>query len=258
MSRIEIQGKPEVDDDDRRFVVLAVAGAAKAVERLGGSLLRVGHRARQRSRGCAGLGRVQRVQRITDDWVVGQETVEALIGFARSSEVATARLETPPGIDNAQGGGVVIIGRLQASLRLGGVAQHVMDQPCVIIPEGGDRAIAAQALQCLDGACPLARAGEGPCGQQGRGDVGCPAASAATQPFARLLELAVLDGTDGQRHLRQPVGRITLEDALRRAEGIRHRAIGEEGDERALDQFLIARIGPQGLAQKCGGSAGIA
>ena len=70
--------------------------------------------------------------------------------------------------------------------------------------------------------------------------------------------LRAFSDADAEGELRKPVERFARDEPLGGAEGLGHRAVGEEGDEGALQQLLVARIGLDGLAEEGRRGRGVA
>ncbi len=97
-------------------------------------------------------------------------------------------------------------------------------------------------------ALDVAGADIGPGVQQDRGEIALAQVAAAVEVLARPGEIARLDVAHGQRQPRGAVLRVARDEFLRQGETVGHVAVEQRGDEGALDQFEILRVGAQGFA----------
>ena len=102
---VEIEREPEIDHG-REFVALLAAGGAKTIEHFGRAFPGI---LDQRIKRFAGLDVGARGG---DDWMVGENLIEGLIGPQRFVAVAVADHETGIGIDKTQSVLVGGVGRL--------------------------------------------------------------------------------------------------------------------------------------------------
>ncbi len=114
-----------------------------------------------------------------------------------------------------------------------------------------------QPVGGLDRLVGIVAAGPRPGGEQDRGDIAAAGVAAAREMRAGGGELALLQGARAQRQLGEAVLGIDAHEPFGQREGLRHVAIGERGDEGALQQDGVARIGAERLAEIGGGGAGV-
>ena len=114
-----------------------------------------------------------------------------------------------------------------------------------------------QPVGGLDRLVEVVAAGPGPCGEQDGGDVAPARVAAAREMGAGGRELTLLEGAHAKRQLGEAVLGIGAHEPFGQREGLRHFAIGERGDEGALQQDGVARIGAERLAEIGGGRAGV-
>lgn len=233
------QGEAQIDHR-RQFVALAAASGAEAVERpLGRALLDIAHHGVELAPGGEiGLRRID--QRMTR-----QNLRESGVGAPGLIRIAVPGHEAGVGVDEAQRVLLAVVGRLHALRRLGAQAADIGDERAVVRAEDGEGFL-LELIDEIDGALGFARADEGPGRQQRRGEVALAAGAALAEMLARLLPLLRLDRANAEGEMREAVRGLKLEQALGERESGVEIAIGEIGDEGALDQLRVARIVARG------------
>ncbi len=159
------------------------------------------------------------------------------------------RLEAGVGVGEPHRVHVELVGRLQPLRRLAAVVADIGHQPAVEQPVDRELRL-GEAVDRLQRLLQVAVAHIGPGGEQGRREVGIP------PPAARLLEMAarrdelpVPERPDAERQEGERVVGIALQHALRQAEGLVEGAILHRGDEGPLQEFGVAGIFPERLAE---------
>ena len=187
-----------------------------------------------------------------------QDLVEILEYLQRLVPGGIARGPIAVGLDRAQRIAVELVGALQALARFLLVVGKVQDQSGVQILEDGVPVRSGQPIDGLDRRLDLVGAVEGPGRKQGRRQIRDRPAHRLRQMLARGRILLLLDGADAEHQPRDAVAVVDLHDAVGELHRVLDLAVREHGQEGALQQFRVLRIGFQRGAIIGRGGPGIA
>ena len=232
----EVQRELQID---QREILAAAAGQrrADAVKRLGGAGLR---RIDQRRQLLAGLGFAQAFQH---QRMPRQLLVEGLVDRRRRRLVLVARQPARIVVGHAQHGIVELVGPLQAHAGVLFLAREFEDHAGVQILEDRIPFRTGQLVDIGDRRLGVAGAVAGPARQQRRHQIG-------DRPANRLIDVGCAAGVFLQLQIahadHQPghaIGFVDRQDAVGELDGLVDIAVRERGDEGAIEQFVVLRIG---------------
>ena len=177
-----------------------------------------------------------------------QQFVESLIGALGLGQIAAARHDAGIGIHNAQRRLLGLIDDLDALHRLGLLAVEVEHQSRMIIAEQA-KTVITQLVDRLDRTLGIIGTEIGPARQQGRRNVALTSAATVGERRPRGLIALGLHGLGAKHKMGEAVFGVALDHAVSEKTCIIHIAIGQCRNKGAFQQFAIAWIEPQRLAE---------
>ena len=234
--RLEIERKLQVD---KRQILAAAASdrGAETIERLGGAGLRRINERRQL------LARRQVLHFRRDERMVGHCLVEFLINLQRFILAAVARQKACVSLDGTQRRRVGLVGALVALGRILAVVAEIEDQAAVQVLEDRVPIRAGEVVEGIDRAARIAGAGQRPCRQQRRRQIGYRAAHRLRETLAGERVLLLLERPHADDQPRDAVGAVDLDQPVGKLAGFLDITVGEDGEEGAAEEVGIARIG---------------
>ena len=239
---------------DQRQVLAAAAGqcCADAVQRLGRAGLR---RIDQRRQLLAGPGVAQPFLHQRMPW---QLLVERLVNGGRRRAVLVARQPARIGVGHAQHRIVELVGALEPRAGILVLVGCLQNHTGVEILEDRIPFRAGQLVDIGDRRLGIARAVARPARQQRRHQVGDRSADRLVDVDLRgriFLQLEVAHADDQPR---DAVRLVHRQDAIGKLDRFIDVAIGKRGDEGAIQQLIVLRIGAQRGAIEGRGGSGVA
>ena len=237
---IGLQIKRELQIDQRQ-ILAAAAGQrrADAVQRLGGTGLR---RLDQRRQLLAGL---HLAQAFLHQRMPRQLLVERLVDAGRRRRVLVARQPARIGVGNAQHGIIELVGALEAAAGVLFLVGEFQDHAGVQILEDRIPFRAGQLVDIGDRRLGVAGAIGGPARQQRRHQIGDRSADRLIDVDLRGRVFLLLEVADADHEAGDAVGLVQRQDAVGELDGLVDVAIRQRGDEGAVEQLVVLRIGAQ-------------
>ena len=228
---------------DQRQILAAAAGqrGADAVQRFGGTGLRRIHQRRQL---LAGLGLANAFQH---QRMARQFLVERLVDAGRSLSVLVARHPARIGVGHPQRGIVEFVGALQTHAGIFFLAREFEDHAGVQILEDRIPFRSGQLVDVGDRGLGVAGAVGGPARQQRRHQIGDRSAHRLIDVDLGGRVFLLLQVARADHQPRHAVVLVDGQDAVGELYGLVDIAFGERGDEGAIEQLVVFRIGA-----KCG------
>ena len=239
---------------DQRQVLAAAAGqrGADAVQRLGRAGLR---RIDQRRQLLAGLGVAQP---FLHQRMPRQLLVERFVNAGRRRAILVARQPARIGVGHAQHRIVELVGALEPRAGILVLARDLEDHAGVEILEDRIPFRAGQLVDTGDRRLGIARAVARPARQQRRHQVGDRPADRLVDVELRGRIFLLLEVAHADHQPRDAVRLVHRQDAIGKLDRFIDVAIGQRGDEGAVQQFVVLRIGAQRGAIECRGGSGVA
>ncbi len=226
---------------DQRQILAAAAGqrGADAVQRLGRAGLR---RIDQRRQLLAGLGVAQP---FLHQRMPRQLLVERFVNAGRRRAVLVARQPARIGVGHAQHRIVELVGALEPRAGFLFLARGLEDHAGVEILEDRIPFGAGQLVDTGNRRLGIARAVARPARQQRRHQVGDRSADRLVDVELRGRIFLLLEVAHADHQPRDAVRLVHRQDAIGELDGLVDVAIGQRGDEGAVQQFVVLRIGAQ-------------
>ena len=251
MIGLQIQRELQID---QRQILAAAAGerCADAVQRLGrAGLCRID----QRRQLLAGLGLAQA---FLHQRVPRQLLVEGLVDAGRRRAVLVARQPARIGVGNAKHGIVELVGALKARPGILFLARNLEDHAGVEILEDRIPFGAGQLVDIGDRCLGIAGAIGRPARQQRRHQIGDRPADRLVDVDLRGGIFLLLEVAHADHQPRDAVGLVHRQDAVGELDGLVNVAIRQRGDEGAVEQFVVLRVGAQRRAIERRSRSGVA
>ena len=250
MIGVEVQRELQID---QREILAAAARQrrADAIERLGGASLR---RIDQRRQLLAGLGFTQA---FLDQRMARELLVEGLVDAGCRRLVLVARQPARIGVGHPQHGIVELVGALQTNAGVLFLAGQFEDHAGVQVLEDRVPFRTGQLVDIGDGGLAVAGAVTGPARQQRRDQIGDRPADGLVDVELRGRIFLLFQVAHADHQPRHAIGFVDGEDAIGKLDGLVDIAIGERGNERAIEQFIVLRIGAKRRAIECRRRVGV-
>ena len=245
-----LQIERELQIDQRQILAAAARQrGADAVERLGGAGLR---RIDQRRQLLAGPGLAQAFQH---QRMPRQFLVERLVDRDGGGLILVARRPARIFVDHAQHGIVELVGALEALAGVLVLAGELEDHAGVQVLEDRVPFGSRQLVDIGHRRLGVAGAITGPARQQRRDQIGDRSADRLVDVELRGRVFLLLEVADADHEPRDAVGLVERQDAVGELDRLVDVAFRERGDEGAVEQFVVLRIGAQrGAIKRRGGS----